>query len=172
MPESTRVAYAKIVQKESKERHIDPFTIVALVHNESRWRSGVISKDKEDYGLGQIRARYIGGCRGTADPINAPTEACKSTQASLLNGAYNLRQVTKHITEWRKTCRRLTKRPALFARWLHGYGGMGNLKRGVICGQKRTKRGWRDLPVRPLLRRIMDRRLRLIKLSKRRRKRR
>ena len=168
----TRTAYAKIIQTEAKDRRIDPFTIVAIVHNESRWRAGAISRDGEDYGLGQIRARFVGACRKDADPVNKPSPACKAAKASLLNGAFNLRAVARHITEWRRTCRRITKRPALFARWLHGYGGMGNLKRGIICGQKKTRKGWRDLPIRRALRRIMDYRKRLIRDSRKRHKRR
>lgn len=161
-------AYATIIQSESRKRNIDPFTIIAIVRNESGWRAGVVSRDGEDYGLGQIRARFVGACRTDA---NSP--ACAGVKASLLNGSYNLRKVASAITLWRSTCRRLTKRQALFHRWLHGYGGMGNLKRGIICGQRKTVKGWRDLPIRKALRRIMNYRKQLIrKLTRKRRKRR
>ena len=159
LPQRSRVAYAKTVREVSKEHHIDPFTIVAIGWHESRWRSSVISRDGEDYGIMQIRARYVGGCRGKP----GDSESCKATKASLLNPHVNIRSAARHITEWRKTCRKLTGRPALFARWLHGYGGMGNLKRKIICGQQKLKGRWRDLPVRKKLRNIINYRLMLIR---------
>lgn len=168
VPDASAKAYAKIIQTESRKRNIDPFTIIAIVRNESGWRAGVVSRDGEDYGLGQIRARYIGACRSDRN-----SSACAGVKASLLSGAYNLRMVAASITQWRETCRRLTKRQALFHRWLHGYGGMGNLKRGIICGQTKTRKGWRDLPIRKALRKIMNYRKQLIRklASKRKRKR-
>lgn len=162
MPDAQAQAYAKVVQVESKQRHIDPFTIVAIVHNESHWRAGAVSRDGEDYGLGQIRARFVGSCRKDADPVRKPSKACKAVKARLLSGGYNLRVVAGTITRWRSLCRKRTKRAALFHRWLAGYGGLGRPSKGQICGQKRTAKGWVDLPVHPKLQRIMRYRLRLI----------
>jgi len=157
LPQTTKTSYAKVVKEVSKKHKIDPFTIVAIGWHESRWRS-VVSKDGEDYGIMQIRARYSKGCRK-----DLKSKSCAQAKARLLNPHYNIRRAANHINEWRKTCRKLTRRPALFHRWLHGYGGMGNLKRGIICGQKKRRGKWRDLPKRKLLLRIMNYRKMLIR---------
>ena len=174
MPDAQARAYAKTLQKAAKDHNFDPFSGVAIIHNESRWRQSVISPDGEDYGLGQIRARYVKGCRGDEDPLKRPSASCKAAKARLLNGHYTLRRMGRHITDWRKTCRRITKRPALFHRWLAGYGGMGRPKKGGgwkrICGQHRTKRGWRDLPQRKAIRNILAHRKRLIRKLRRKRR--
>jgi hypothetical protein len=169
--------YAKVLQKEAVARKFDPFTGVAIIQHESRWRPGVISPDGEDYGLGQVRARYARGCRNDADPVNNPSATCKAAKRRLLNGSFNIRRMSSGITSWRKLCRKTTGRPALFHRWLHGYGGMAK-RQGRrwkhICGQRRTKRGWRDLPKRKSLLEIINYRKKLIRLlsQKRRRERR
>ena len=46
------------------------------------------------------------------------------------------------------------------------------MKRGIICGQKKTRKGWRDLPIRKALKRIMSYRKKLIRDMPRRRRRR
>jgi len=161
-----RAKYAKVVRTIAGQRKIDPFTIVSMVHNESRWRSGVVSRDGEDLGLGQIRARYIGACRKDRDPVRNPSRACRAVKARLLTPIYNLRLVGAAITAWRKLCKKKVGR-ALFQDWLHGYGGMGRPP-GILCGHRRTPKGWRPLRVHPILRRIMDRRRMLIRRQPRR----
>ena len=147
LPAPTVKAYAKTVQSAAKKHRIDPFTITAIGWHESRWRASVVSRDGEDYGIMQIRARYLKGCRG----VPLKSKSCLSAKASLLNPYFNIRAAAGYIAAWRKTCRKLTGRPALFARWLHGYGGMGNLKRGIICGQQKRRGKWTDLPLRKQL---------------------
>ena len=173
LPKKQARAYAKTLQKTAKDHNFDPFSGIAIIHSESRWRQSVISPDGEDYGLGQIRARYVKGCRGDKDPVKHPSASCKAAKARLLDGHHNIRRLGVHITQWRKTCRRITKRPALFHRWLHGYGGMGRPRKGGgwthICGQRRTKRGWRDLPKRKAIRNILAHRRRLIHKLRRKR---
>ena len=159
LPQSTRASYAKVVREVSEEHRIDPFTIVAIGWHESRWRSSAVSRDGEDYGIMQIRARYSSACQK-----DQASEACQASKTRLLNPHYNIRRAASLITKWRQTCRKITGKPALFARWLHGYGGMGNLKKGVICGQKKSRKGkWRDLRVRRLLKRVMNYRKMLIR---------
>jgi hypothetical protein len=172
MSTAQRTSYAKIVREQAQKHRIDPFTLVAIIHHESRWRPNAVSRDGEDHGLGQIRARFEKACRKDADPVKAPSPGCKRAKMSLLNGTYNIRRMAGHIANWRKTCRKITGQPALFKRWLHGYGGMGKRShRGwvQICGQRPTKKGWVDIPVRRQLRNIMNYRKRLIRLSKRQR---
>ena len=169
LPKSVARNYAAVIQAEAKDHGIDPFTIVSLIRHESRFRASVISADGEDYGLGQIRARYLMACRKDKNPVKSPSPRCLAAKTRLLHGPANIRHLAGAITQWRKTCRRMTGRPALFARWLHGYGGMGNLRRGIICGQSKATGKWRDLPLRPLLRNIIQYRLRLVRASRNRR---
>lgn len=172
MPQHQRASYAKVIRSEARDHQIDPFTLVSIIHHESRWRSNVISPDGEDVGLAQIRARYLKGCRGDKDPVNKPSASCRAAKARLKSGAYNIRVMAGAITRWRKLCRKKTGRPALFHRWLHGYGGKTNIKRGLWCNQRRTRGKWRDLPVHPKLRRIINYRRKLVRLSKRQRRKR
>ena len=67
LPDATAARYAKVLQDavataKSKGENWDPFTFVALIHHESRWRAGAVSRDGHDMGLGQSRAMYLGGC--------------------------------------------------------------------------------------------------------------
>ena len=165
LPDPVAKSYAQRIHVESKRYKIDPFTLVSIIRHESRFRASAISKDGEDYGLGQIRARYRGACRKDKDPVNNPSPACKAVKARLLHGPTNIGSVARAIDRW-KTCRKITGKPALFARWLHGYGGMGSFKRKILCGMKKRKGKWRDVPVRPLLKRIINYRRMLIKLQR------
>jgi len=175
LSQKVRLLYARLVIKQAKRHDFDPFTAVAIAHSESRWRPGAISPDGEDYGLGQIRARFQLGCRDDADPVSHPDEDCRAAKARLLSPAYNLAMMGSAITAWRELCRdkkRGTGRPALFHRWLAGYGGMHRPKAGIRCGQKKVRGRWKDLPLRPRLRAIIEHRKQLIRdLRKRRRRR-
>ena len=114
--------YAAALQNEAKEHGFDPLTGVALIQRESRWLPGVVSADGEDYGLAQIRARYIGACRSDPDPVHAPSEACKAVKQSLLDGAYNIRVMATLITRNRELCKAKTG-TASFDQWLASYEG-------------------------------------------------
>jgi hypothetical protein len=146
MSKPSATAYARVLRAEAESHYFDPLSGVAIIWHESGWRSGAISRDGEDFGLGQIRARFIGACTKDADPIGAPSPGCRAVRASLLDGAYNIRLMAKQITRWRKLCRKKTGRPALFHRWLQGYGGYSKPKRGLWCGQQKSKGRWRDKP--------------------------
>lgn len=168
LPKNVAHSYAKTIRAEARNHHIDPFTIISIIRHESRFRASAISSDGEDYGLGQIRARFLKACRKDKNPVHAPSPKCKVAKMRLLHGPANIRHLAGAISQWRKTCRRITGKPALFARWLHGYGGMGNLRRNKICGMKKTRGKWRDIPVRRLLKNIIQYRLRLVRASRRR----
>jgi hypothetical protein len=150
---------------------------VAIIHNESRWRPNVVSADGEDFGVGQVRARYEKGCDSGKPAAQDNSASCRAVKARLLSASYGIRRMGGAITAWRRKCRKVTGRPALFRRWLHGYGGMGKWdkkkRRWIrLCGQRPTKKGWVDLPLRRELARIINYRKRLVRLSKRRRRRR
>ena len=163
MPQKLRQSYARVLRAEARAHHFDPITGVALIDHESDWRSGAVSANGRDYGLAQVRAEYVGACKADADPVNAPSAACRAVKAGLLDGHSNIRRMADSITNWRKTCRRLTGKPALFHRWLAGYVGYGNLKRGRICGQQKSKGRWRDRKKPREVQRIIQCRRRLIR---------
>ena len=167
MPAKQLTSYAQVVQDEAKKHDIDPFTIVAIVHNESRWRASAVSPDGEDFGLGQIRARYRKGCRPDIPAAQDSSPSCSVVKANLLNGASNIRSMANTITAWRTKCRKVTGRKALLVRWLHGYGGMTKPGKGTWCNQTKIKGRWRDLPTPSKLKPILSYRLRLIRLSRR-----
>jgi hypothetical protein len=124
--------YAKVLQEEGRARHFDPLTAVAIVHFESGWHPEVISDNGEDYGLGQIRARYVGACRKDSDPKDSPSEECRALKQSLLDAETNLRTMAQLITNNRKLCLEKTKSAAL-PRWLASYQGLNFPKQGKWC---------------------------------------
>jgi hypothetical protein len=122
IPDDEANRYATVLQHEAKQHGFDPFTVVAIVHHESGWQPDALSADGEDHGLGQIRARYVGACRGDADPVNAPSQECKAVKAALLDGVENLRAMAALIAESRKLCLKKARSQAL-PRWLASYQG-------------------------------------------------
>jgi hypothetical protein len=124
--------YAKVVQEEAKARGFDPLTMVAIVHTESGWHPEVVSQNGEDYGLGQIRARYVGACKSDPDPRDAPGPACRAAKESLLEAETNLRLMAQLITDHRKLCREKARSAAL-PRWLASYQGLNFPKQNRWC---------------------------------------
>jgi hypothetical protein len=161
LPQKTASNYAAMASKAAAQASVDPKIVVALVCTESGWRSGAVSRDGEDWGLGQIRARYLPGCRGDADPTSAPSKTCRATQASLLGPEHNLQIVAKAIKSWRVRCRQQTGH-ARERNWLAGYVGLG--QRGQSkCGMTRRKGRWKYLPTSATVQRVLDTRKRLIR---------
>jgi hypothetical protein len=122
MPTAEAGRYARVLQQEAAKHSFDPLTAVAIVHFETHWRPGLVSPDGEDYGLGQIRARYMAGCRGDEDPVNNPSDACRAAKAGLLVGENNLRRMAAIITANRELCKEKTGNANL-PQWLAGYEG-------------------------------------------------
>ena len=120
LPEARR--YAHVLQGEAARHAFDPLTAVAIIHFESRWYPGAISPDGEDYGLGQIRARWVSGCRDDADPVRDPSPGCQAAKAALLAGENNLRRMAVIISANRDLCKEKTGDGNL-PRWLAGYEG-------------------------------------------------
>ncbi len=132
MPAAEATRYARVLQDEGVKRAFDPLTAVAIVHFETRWRPGLVSPDGEDYGLGQIRARFVGACRSDDDPLGHPSDACRAAKASLLAGETNLRRMAVIITANRELCKEKTGRDDL-PRWLAGYEGLNFPGRDRWC---------------------------------------
>lgn len=158
IPVETRALYAAALKDAAKKYDFDPLTGVALIWHESRWRPGAVGDSGRAIGLAQIH--YEGLCSSES--------SCEAKRQALLNPVVNIQTMGRHIDRVRQWCRDQTGRPALFARWLHAYGY--NQTKDVRCNQRRTKTGWRDLPVPTELSRIIKYRKRLLKLLTQRRR--
>ena len=104
----------------------------AIINHESGFDARAISRSKEDYGLAQIRARYIGACKGTADPVQRPTRACRLEQQRLLEPEYNIRIMAELITRNRAFCKKKVG-SAQFHRWLASYQGRNYPRQKRYC---------------------------------------
>lgn len=160
LSDATAESYARVLQQEARERAFDPLTVVAITWHESRVMAHKIGGTAgRCYGLGQICVQAVyPHCRGEA----FHGARCESERQRLLVGTENLRTIAAMITSWRAYCRRATRQPALFHRWLAGYQGIDAV-RGTTCGMKRTKKGFVDAPKHPMTKRVMAERLALIK---------
>ena len=167
MGEGLRRAYAKTVRREATKNSIDPFTKVAICHNESRWRASLVGgKGKHCIGLGQVCLFNYTFCNDT----NFTGAECLRKKEALKNGHYNLTVVSSIIKHNRIFCRKMTGRGALFHRWLAGYQGYNRPGKGIWCGMRKVRGRWRDLPRAEQTKQVMNYRLKLIRLNKRRRR--
>jgi hypothetical protein len=122
LPRDTAERWATVLQREAQARDFDPLSVVAIVHFESGWHPEVVSPNGEDYGLGQVRARYIGACKGEANAKDAPSAACQAEKQALLDAEHNLVTIASLIEQHRKLCRAKAGN-ASFPRWLASYQG-------------------------------------------------
>ena len=132
MPRDEATRYAEAIREMAKEQAIDPLTAVAIIHFETHFRPELVSPDGEDHGLGQVRARFVGACKDDADPVGAPSEACKAVKASLLDGVTNIRRMGFIIGANRDLCKDKTG-SAKTSQWLAGYQGYNDPERGKWC---------------------------------------
>lgn len=132
IPKEEATRYAKVLNEIGSKYDFDPLLAVSMIHYESRWLPGAASDDGEDYGLGQVRARFVGACRGEEDPVHAPSDACKAVKANLLAGEVNLRQMGVIIGANKKMCveKRGKMKPEL---WIAGYQGLSQPERNKWC---------------------------------------
>ena len=141
MPVAEARRYAHVLQEEAAKHAFDPLTAVAIVHFETHWQPGLVSPDGEDYGLGQIRARFVGACRGDEDPVGHPSDACRAAKGSLLVGENNLRRMSVIISANRELCKEKTGSADL-PQWLAGYEGLNSPSRDRWCAPSaRTMEG-------------------------------
>lgn len=164
IPEDEAVRYAKVLRTEAREHDFDPFTGVAIIHFESYWHPGVVSKDREDYGLAQIRARYVPGCRQDDDPRDDPSPRCAAAKQQLLDGAANIRMMAALITANRKLCKEKIGR-AWFHEWLASYQGRNHPDDDVWC--KAAPGTWRVVNYRrELIRKLVTKQQRAVASKK------
>lgn len=104
-PELSSDLYSRAILEASRLADVDPIVLVAYVEHESRFTAGAVSGDGEDYGLGQVRARFQRPCRRSRASVK-----CRAEKARLLaDPAYNMRVVAWKIRaakkgkSWRKS---------------------------------------------------------------------
>jgi hypothetical protein len=124
--------FAMSLQQAAQQHEFDPLTGVAIIHHESRFRPHAVSRDKEDYGLAQIRARYIGECRKDRDPLRRPSPACVLEKQRLLDPNANIRRMAELIAYHRGLCRRKVG-SADTSRWLASYQGRNDVRNQRWC---------------------------------------
>ena len=132
MPVDEATRYATVLREVARQHEFDPYTGVSIIQHESGFLPRLVSDDGEDYGLGQIRARYVGACREDSDPLKAPSDACRKVKQSLLVPETNIREMAEIITRNRELCRRKTG-SAWFHQWLASYQGRNFPKQGKWC---------------------------------------
>lgn len=145
MPKAEAAHYATVLNQVALEHDFDPLTAVAIIHFETHWQPSLISADGEDYGLGQVRARYLSACRDDEDPVGAPSAACQSAKANLLDGTFNIKRMATIITANRAMCRERTG-TALAPQWLAGYQGYNSPSTDRWCSP--GDKTWRVLDYR------------------------
>jgi len=145
MPKAEAAHYATVLNQVALEHDFDPLTAVAIIHFETHWQPSLISADGEDYGLGQVRARYLSACRDDEDPVGAPSAACQSAKESLLDGTFNIKRMATIITANREMCRERTG-TALAPQWLAGYQGYNSPSTDRWCSP--GNKTWRVLDYR------------------------
>jgi len=126
------------------EHDLDPFTIIAVVRNESGWQSGAINKRTGARGLGQIMPTNYRKC------VDAPDgPECERIKADLLGWKHNLSETARTMATWRRYCNRRVG-SELAIHWLPGYQGL-DMRRGAICGHRKRSRNWVPLAAVPKL---------------------
>jgi hypothetical protein len=159
LPAAATRSHAAVLRAHVSGTGLDPLDVVAIIWEESGWRSGAISPDGEDVGLGQIRVRHLPGCRRDPDPVRNPGPDCRAARASLLDPANNMRLTVQALTRWRSICRKKVGRTDL-ASFLAGYGGLNSPAHNHWCGWKKSRGKWVRQP-HPGVRRALEYRRRL-----------
>lgn len=154
-PDALRIATA--LREQAKVHDFDPFTAVAVIHSESRFNYLAISPDGEDYGLGQIRARFIGACKSAESPVDHPSDECLSQKERLLVPEENIRVLAELITRHRQLCQRKA-RSNKFPNWLASYQGRNDVKLKRFC--KPAPETWKVVKYRDwIIRTLYERRV-------------
>jgi hypothetical protein len=147
---NTRALFAEIIAKEARRSHYRALELVALVEHESHFHYTVIGgTDNQCVGWGQVCLHNFDVCKNGFD-----TSECNAKKAHLQNPAENMRVAVDDLERWRTLCKQKTGR-ADFAAILHGYGGFDSPSKGVVCGQTKTKHGWKLSPMPTAVKEIL-----------------
>ena len=156
--EEDAVRYAVALQAAAVENEFDPLTGIAIIHRESQFHPRAMSRDGEDYGLAQVRARYIGACKQDRDPKRRPSAACQAVKESLLDPEENIRVMGQLITGHRKLCRQKAGHARQLG-WLASYQGSNSRKENRWCAPSdgaRTVVKYRDRLAREVAKRSKE----------------
>jgi Transglycosylase SLT domain len=156
--EEDATRYAVALQAEAERNQFDPLTGVAIIHRESRFHAGAVSRDGEDYGLAQVRARYVGACKNDRDPRRRPSAACQAVKLALLDPVENIRVMSELIAGHRKLCRQKVGSASLQG-WLASYQGSNSAKNNRWCSPSEgalTVVKYRDRLAREVARRTKE----------------
>lgn len=104
--------YAKVIYQQAIKKNISPLLVVAIARHESHWNSTLVSNDLEDYGLMQVRAKFI-----------------SMPSARLLDGSTNIMVGVSLIDSSREFCRNHLDREPEIAEFVSCYQGS--------CGSKK-----------------------------------
>jgi hypothetical protein len=98
--------YAKTIYHQQIKYGIDPLDIIAIAAHESHWNQSLISPDNEDWGLMQIRARYV-----------------KMPAHYLLDGNTNIKVGSAFMASAKNFCQKWLKREPRKTEWISTYQG-------------------------------------------------
>ena len=124
--------FALALQEQAQVHEFDPLMGVSMIFHESSFNPRAVSSNGEDWGLAQIRARHIGDCRKSKNPIRRPTPECQAQKERLLEPEENIRVMAELITYHRKVCRRKVGNEGV-PRWLASYQGRNNIRERRWC---------------------------------------
>ena len=142
------LAWQPVIDREAREAHVDRVVLGALVQHESQGIATAIGPAPwQCIGLVQVCPRSFTVCKASLDD-----PACVEVRTHLLDGTYNLHVGAGMLAKWTAFCRRVTGRAEVH-HILSGYGGFDG--HGVVCGQRRTGKGWRDVTVSKTVRDIL-----------------
>lgn len=98
--------YARTIMRETTKKNIDPLLVIAIIDHESRWDAKKISRDKEDYGLMQVRAKYT-----------------KASRPYLLEGSVNISTGIAFLDSSREFCQNAVNKNVTTEQYLSCYQG-------------------------------------------------
>jgi hypothetical protein len=124
--------FATALHEQAMVHDFDPLTGVAMIFHESRFNPRAVSKNGEDWGLAQIRARHVGECKRSTSPVRNPTPGCRAQKERLLEPEENIRVMAELITQHRQICQAKVKSTAL-PRWLASYQGRNSIREQRWC---------------------------------------
>lgn len=124
--------YAVALQAEAERNDFDPLMGVAIIHRESRFTPRVVSPDGEDFGLAQVRARYVGACRQDKNPRWRPSAACQAVKDRLLEPEENIAAMGQIIAGHRRLCKQKVGNASTLG-WLASYQGSNSKKEDRWC---------------------------------------
>ena len=124
--------FALALQEQAEVYDFDPLIGVSMIFHESSFNPRAVSANGEDWGLAQIRARHIGDCRKSRNPIRRPTPECQAQKERLLEPEENIRVMAELIAYHRNVCRQKVGNQGV-PRWLASYQGRNSIKEDRWC---------------------------------------